>query len=261
MTDIRVKQVRVDMKADRDALQDNQFRAYASVFDNTDSYGDVVRKGAFAESLAEWRASGDPIPLLWGHNFADPDYNIGYVPTAVEDDHGLLVTGELDLESPKAAQVHRLLKSGRVRQMSFAFDVIDGGPVTIDEQTVWELRKLRLHEVSVVPLGANQETEVLAVKTAAQMLADSVKAGRVLSAKNESAIRGAHEALGKVLSSLGTQDSDDEKAVGTADAKSTAGDEDQQVKSPAADEEHRPSPSVDAVLARITLTEIERSWV
>src|SRR5450756_803731 len=159
---VKIKTASVKIKAagPADGLLDGQFTAYASVFGNEDSFGDTVVKGAFTDTLAEWAASGDSIPVLWGHDSFDPFSNIGSVVTAVEDDHGLLVTGQLDLETPKAAQVYRLLKGRRVTQMSFAYDVIDGGPVTTDGSTTFELRKLKLYEVSVVPLGANQETEV-----------------------------------------------------------------------------------------------------
>ncbi len=238
MSDTKIRDVTLTgIKAGPDdGLGDGQFAAYASVFGNVDSYGDVVVKGAFTDTLAEWDASGDPIPLLWGHNFFDPDYNLGSVLTAAEDDHGLLVTGQLDLESPKAAQVYRLIKGRRVRQMSFAYDVLDGSSVTKDEQTVYELRKLRLHEVSIVPLGANQETEILAVKHAAASaanLAAEVKAGRVLSAKNESEIRAAHESLGRVLDALGDSSEDQGKASGHTPAKVGASDETPEGKSSA----------------------------
>ena len=162
-----------------DGLAEGRFTAYASVFDNMDSYGDVVRKGAFAESLKAWDDSGNPIPLLFGHNMNDPDYNIGHIISAVEDDHGLLVEAQLDLESVKGAQVYRLLKGRRVSQMSFAYDVLEGAFVTSEQSKAagdedlgnyYELRKLKLHEVSVVTIGANQETEVLAVKHAAEVL-------------------------------------------------------------------------------------------
>ena len=154
-------------KAAAAALSTNDagtFEAYASVFDNVDSHGDVVRRGAFTDTLKEWEASGRPVPVLWGHNMDDPDYNIGHLLEAVEDEHGLRVRAQIDLEGPKGQQVHRLLKSGRVAQMSFAYDVLDGGPVEKDGADVYELRRLKLYEVSVVPIGANQETSLLDVK-------------------------------------------------------------------------------------------------
>lgn len=167
----KLKDVNVQFKAGPDdGLEDGQFLAYASVFGNKDSYGDIVMPGAFAESLAEWAAKGDYIPALFGHNMSDPDFNIGHVVEAVEDERGLKVLVQLALDEPKGAQVYRLIKGRRIGQMSFAYDVLEGGEgerKRDDGSTEWyyELRKLKLYEVSVVPIGANQETEILAVKT------------------------------------------------------------------------------------------------
>ncbi|UXE04980.1 capsid maturation protease [Gordonia phage Lton] len=216
--------VKTRFKAGPEAgLAEGEFFAYASVFGNVDSYGEVVQKGAFADSLADWAKGDNPIPLLWGHNFADPDFNLGYVKEAVEDDRGLKVHAVLDLDGPKSAQVYRLLKSGRVAQMSFAFDVEketyvesvaeDNGDGT---KTVtpgyWSLEQLKIHEVSVVPLGANQETEVLAVKSATDSL--RAKAGKALSAKNEGVIRDSIErletTLGELKSILPAEESDED---------------------------------------------------
>ena len=38
--------------------EDGFFSGYASVFGNEDSYGDIVIKGAFAETIADWQARG-----------------------------------------------------------------------------------------------------------------------------------------------------------------------------------------------------------
>lgn len=159
-----VKSVIAEVKSLGDG-EKAEFEAYASVFGNRDSYGDVVQKGAFAASLKAWDEKGAPIPLLWGHNMADPDFNIGMVTSAEEDEHGLKVVCELDTDSPKGAQVHRLLKQGRVREMSFAFAATSSEYGELDGKRVRFLKEVDLFEVSVVPLGANPETEVLAVKS------------------------------------------------------------------------------------------------
>lgn len=229
-----------------DGLAEGQFTGYASVFDNIDSYGDVVVKGAFANDLVEWKASGDPIPVLYGHNTMDPFCNIGGTLDAVEDDHGLLVKSQLDLDNPTALQVYRLLKGRRVKQMSFAYDVIAGGFAVRprpggtgddDKQEYFELRELKLYEVSVVPIGANQETEILGVKSLAHVAerALQLKAGRTLSAKNETALRDAYESIGKVLSTLDVEQDEDKASAdrssrqsdpqGTAAKARGAGDE------------------------------------
>lgn len=198
-----------------DGLAEGQFIAYASVFGNVDSTGDIVLPGAFANDLQRWAASGNYIPLLFAHNMSDPDYNIGHIVEAVEDEVGLKVTAQLDLQNPKAVQVYRLLKGRRIDQMSFAYDVIDAIETYTDGEETTELRELKLYEVSVVTIGANQETEIMAVKEAglyAELMAANLKAGRVLSAKNENEIRSAHEALSRVLSVLDSTPSDEQKA-------------------------------------------------
>lgn len=200
-----------------DGLAEGQFTAYASVFNNIDSVGDVVLPGAFEGDLARWEKSGNPIPLYFGHNMSDPDYNLGHVVQAEEDAAGLKVHAQLDLENAKAVQVYRMLKGRRITNMSFAYEEIESGPAVRDEKDVWELRALKVYEVSIVPVGANEETEILAVKQATAHAARAlalVKAGRVLSAKNETELRDAHEAIGRVLSALDSTAEDAGKASG-----------------------------------------------
>lgn len=211
---MKTKTIDVVVKAVDDG-EEGRFTAYASVFGNVDSYGDMVVKGAFEESLAEYASASAPIPLYWRHRMDDPFMNLGGA-AGVEDDHGLLVECQLDLETAAGKQTHKLLKSKRVRQMSFAYDVIEGAWVdrkAEDGGSYYELRKLRIHEVSIVPVGANQDTEILAVKAALDAVVAGVKAGRPMSPDEWQEARGAHAALGELLKT------DQEKAAETPDAK------------------------------------------
>lgn len=155
----------VETRAAGDGPPTAEFEAYASVFDNVDSYGDIMSKGAFSRSLKDWAERGAPVPVLWGHNMSDPDYNIGHVIDAVEDERGLKVRASIDLESPKGATVYRLLKEKRVREMSFAFLVKSARDGERDGKAVRHVDDVDLIEVSVVPMGANPETEILAVRS------------------------------------------------------------------------------------------------
>lgn len=217
--------VRVKAVGEEDGLEAGIFEAIVSVFGNVDSYGDRVMPGAFEKSLADWEASGDPIPVYWSHRMDDPDYNIGHVLEAKETPEGLWVKAQIDLEegtTSKSRQVYRLLKGRRVTQFSFAYDVeayrvVKGAD---DEDSVWELDQLKLYEVGPTPIGANQETELLSVKAAghhASHLATELKAGRVISAKNEGELRTAYDSIGKVLAAL--EPEDDSKASVSAPAK------------------------------------------
>lgn len=168
---VKTKSINVQVKAgEADELPAGQITAYASVFDTIDSYGDVVRRGAFTDTLAEWKSSGNVLPLLYGHDFYDPWSNIGSVTEATEDDHGLKITATFDMDNDKAAQVYKLVKEKRLSQMSFAFNVLEGGWADVDGTEVYEIRKLKLHEVSVVPIGANPDTEILDAKAPADNL-------------------------------------------------------------------------------------------
>lgn len=185
-----------------DGLAEGQFVAIVSVFGNEDSVGDVVRPGAFTETLAQWDAKGDPIPVIWSHAWGDPFAHVGVVVKAVETLQGLEVTGQIDdLDTnPTSAQVYRLLKGRRVTQFSFAYDVNEGAWVEDANHKYggyYELRRLKLHEVGPCLVGANQETELLAAK--AHGLARGAKAGRVLSQANYDSLSKAHVAIGEVL--------------------------------------------------------------
>lgn len=209
-----------------DGLAEGQFRAIVSVFGNKDSYGDKIIPGAFTDTLAAWAAKGDPIPVFWSHQMQDPEMCIGEVVEAKETTVGLEVLAQLDLdaEARKAKQAYRLLKGRRVTQFSFAYDIVEAAWVETEDDWWYELRKLNLHEVGPTPIGANQETELLAVKAAAEhaerFVRHDLQAGRVLSAKNETTLRDTLTSLvdsatqiKSVLAAIdGTEASNDEKA-------------------------------------------------
>lgn len=152
------------VKADRAGI----FRAYPSTFTREpDSYGDVVHRHAFDATLLRWRNSGNVIPGLYGHRTDDPAMFVAGADDYGTDDTGWWVSGKFDLDNPVAEQVHRLVLSKRLTQLSFAFTTQDEGPVTLGDGTkANELRAVSVHEFSFVPVGANQTTFVESVKTA-----------------------------------------------------------------------------------------------
>lgn len=159
-----MKTKKLDLKIDRIGAKDNltagQFTGYASVFGNVDSVGDKIIKGAFSESLKEFGNGGAGIPCYWCHETSDPEMNLGTTLEATEDEHGLFVKVQLDLDNPKAAYAYKLLKEQRVRQMSFAYQVTDGE----NKKDCFEITGCKIFEVSIVPVGANQATSIESVK-------------------------------------------------------------------------------------------------
>lgn len=152
------------------------FEALVSVFGNIDAYGDRMMAGAFADTLAAWSASGDPIPVIWSHRWDDPKFNIGAVVEAEERQEGLWVRGQLDADHDTATTVYRLLKGRRVKEFSFAFDyqdieqaMDDDGEPESDEWgwPVWNVLKVKLYEVGPCLVGANDQTQLYEVRSRA----------------------------------------------------------------------------------------------
>lgn len=230
-------------KADGDAP--GVFEAIVSVFNNVDLIGDVVLLGAFADVSKD--AELEPVPVVWSHMWQDPMSHIGklldhrelppgdaMLPETLKLLGGWWTKGAVDLEpldadgpNRLAAQVSRLLAMRRVREFSFAYDILDGGSGERDGKRVFELRKLDVFEVGPTLKGMNPATELIDAKRFLERLAvevhDRTKAGRVLSAANEDNLREAAKLIGNVLAKLDadneTASDDDGKAEEPAGAK------------------------------------------
>jgi HK97 family phage prohead protease len=235
---MRIKSCPVRIKAagEHEGTDEGTFEAIVAAY-NLDSVGDKITPGAFADTIAAWQKSGDPIPVLWSHMSHDPEYHIGEVLEAEERPEGLWVKARIDTEpGTKAAQVYKLLKGRRVTQFSFAYDVEEGAWVDQkDGEGYYELRKLKLYEVGPTLIGANQSTELLDVKSAdgatmriavegasaaqteelrhALSGAMAAKAGRTLSAKNEERVAEIARLAKELLDSLSSSTDDEEKAT------------------------------------------------
>ena len=129
-----------------------RFAGYAAVFDRPDRGGDVVRKGAFADSLRR----GDAVPLLWQHRAGAV---IGRIEHLSEDGRGLRVIAELGT-SEDARRAARLIESGKLDGLSFGYRVRGAG----EAGGLRELTELDLIEVSLVAEPMQTRARVHAVE-------------------------------------------------------------------------------------------------
>lgn len=128
-----------------------------------DAYGDVVKQGAFKNSLENRWNGGKGIPLLLSHRLDDIHAFIG-TADADEDEKGLHFIAKLD-DTPEAQRARQLYKDGRMSRFSFAYDVIDAGTVELEDGTkANELRELDIYEISCVLIPANDDAQVIGVK-------------------------------------------------------------------------------------------------
>ena len=169
-----------------------------------DSYGDIVKKGAFTESLRDRWNGGKGIPLLWAHQMDVLDSYIG-TADAEEDEKGLHFIAQFDA-TDEAQRVRELYKDGRLSKFSFAYDIREQGPVTLENGVkANELRNLDLFEISCVCVPANDDAGVVEVKDGIVEITESVteiKAGKRNSKKDADAIKEAINLLQGVLGEL-----------------------------------------------------------
>lgn len=125
---------------------------YAAVFDRPDNGGDVVRPGAFAESLARAR----DVPLLWQHRPGEP---IGRIEHLSEDTRGLRVIAELG-GGENARRVAQLVAARKLDGLSFGYRVRKA----VNSGGLRELVELDLVEISLVAKPMQRHARVHAVE-------------------------------------------------------------------------------------------------
>ena len=223
-----------DMKEAEDS---GSISGYFSTYDRIpDSYGDVIARGAFTDTIKAREESGHPFPLCWNH---DLDQIIGKVDSIEDTEKGPLMTASF-FDTPLAQEKREIVKSGVVYQFSFAYDVKDAAQVTLEDGTkANELRQIDLFEVSIVPIPANPRAEVTSIKSEEP----EVKAGRRNSKKDADALKEAISLIQGVL--------------GEFDEELTDEGEDEVKANAAAEEPEQSNPEKDRLLEYIKSLKME----
>lgn len=151
-----------------------RFSGYLAYFDNVDSYGDVIVRGAFANTLKEAKRKNRTIPVLEQHGgwFVNVDNTpVGYYEDLKEDDRGLYAEGIL-YNTTRGKDLYVVLKESPAGAMGQSIGYI---PVKVrrpeDEETrrygiYAYLEEIKLMEGSIVTFPANEKARVEDVKAA-----------------------------------------------------------------------------------------------
>lgn len=136
----------------KDLEKDGTFTGYAAIFGKPDALGEVIEKGAFTKTLKE----GKVRPMCWYH---DPKIPLGIVELK-QDDKGLKVLGDFDLNVQAAKEKHSLMKKKAIKGLSFGFKTI---------KDIWDgstriLKEVKLFEVSPVTFQAHPDALISSVK-------------------------------------------------------------------------------------------------
>lgn len=146
------------------------FEGYGSVFNTIDSYNDTIVKGAYKQTLKEWKARKKLPKMLLQHggggffsSNADDMVPIGKWEEMYEDDYGLFMKGRLfDIATDRAVATYAALKEGELDGLSIGFRTLKS---KMDEETgIRTLTEIQLYEVSLVTFPANDPARVTAVK-------------------------------------------------------------------------------------------------
>jgi HK97 family phage prohead protease len=157
MMAIKLRDFDLSIKAVR---EDGFFSGHGSVFGVTDSYNEIVAAGAFTASLADRKAKGRPVPILWQHRSDQP---LGTYSKVEEHDKGLYVEGKLlTSEVSQAREAYALMKAGAVTGLSIGYWPRESN---YDEKTgIRTLTRVDLEEVSLVTFPANEAARIDAIK-------------------------------------------------------------------------------------------------
>lgn len=141
----------LEIKGDDDGK--GVIEGHGSVFGNTDFHNDIVDHGAFKKSLAK------RMPSLLLHH--DSRSVAGIWQEAREDDKGLFLRGQLNMNVQSAKEAYHLAAQGALSGLSIGFytksdEIIDG---------VRHIKEAELLEVSMVTFPANDRARISGVKS------------------------------------------------------------------------------------------------
>lgn len=161
--------VALEVKAS-DIKEDGTFKGHGSLFDKTpDSYGDIIARGAFSETLANGGRNKTGIAMLWQHY---SDRIPGVWLSLAEDKKGLPVEGQLALKTTLGNDVYEIMKLGAELGtfklgLSIGYDAKDFEYMIPKDgdRKIRILKKVELWEISLVTFPAKIGAMVSTVKT------------------------------------------------------------------------------------------------
>lgn len=160
------------------------FKGYGAVFGNVDSYGDVIAKGAFRNTIRESKASGNWPALLLQHGgwamSADDLMPAGVWTEMTEDDTGLLLEGTM-APTTRGKDAYTLMKMKprpAITGLSIGYRPVKWKMSDKPDEPRRTLTEVKLIEISLVTFPANPKARVSAkgahgIRLAEQALRDA----------------------------------------------------------------------------------------
>ena len=152
---LEFKTVTLETNEDSGVFEDfGVFEGYGAIFGNRDRDGDILEKGAFADSLKRRQPA-----LLWQHNTKEP---IGRFEQIYEDGTGLWVKGRLSREG-RGGEAYDLLKMRALDGLSIGFMAREASRDA--RSGTRTIHRADLMEISLVTFPANEQARITHVKS------------------------------------------------------------------------------------------------
>lgn len=160
----------IQFKMQDGELKKGELSGYGAVFGNVDHGGDIIERGAFAESLAKHAEDGTMPAMLWSHDTWSP---IGGWKSVTEDSRGLVVSGCLWVEGndenatpvPDAAKAYNIARSNSLKGLSIGYIATVVTWEDVDGERIRTIKKAELLEISVVVFAMNELATITDVKS------------------------------------------------------------------------------------------------
>lgn len=156
-----IKSVETEIVAKSDG---RSIEGYASTYGNVDRQGEIVVPGAFTETIAE-RYPKNLIKLFFDH--WEPVGKMSDLPR--DDSTGLYIFGQVGTTAA-CKNAYQLAADGIANHLSIGYTTVESSDAVVGGETVTELKKLSLWEVSIVVFPANDLATISAVKSASHGL-------------------------------------------------------------------------------------------
>ena len=150
---------------DRNGVRVGVLEGYGATWDidrgGWDGVKDQFQRGAFAASIVDHAGRKRQVRMLNQHGKL-----IGGFPFASirEDERGLFVSGEVNLETQEGRETYALAKQGVMVDFSIGFSV-DGQEGAMTQGDLRTIKKARIWEISTVDEPMNPHAAIMHVKT------------------------------------------------------------------------------------------------
>ncbi len=156
----KIKEAKMDiMESDGSTI--GIIEGLASTYGNTDLGGDIVRKGAFTQTLTH---KSGKVLLLFDHGYKTKD--IAGVAYITDSEKGLMLKGEMPLNDPEVKSQYEKLKfvldRGVPMGLSIGYNTKNKNMLADGRR---ELLEVALEEVSITPFPMNTEAQITNAKS------------------------------------------------------------------------------------------------